>query len=46
MSLSLETEVKSLQLFLQEKQKMLGLLNTNVEETIELHKERLYRMVK
>ena len=35
---SLETEVKDLQLFLQEKQKMLSLLNTDIEETIELHK--------
>lgn len=34
----LETEVKSLQSLLLEKQKSLGLLNTNLDETIELHK--------
>ena len=34
----LETEVKNLQSLLQEKQKSLGLLQTNLDETIELHK--------
>ncbi len=34
----LETEVKNLQSLLQEKQKSLGLLKTNLDETIELHK--------
>lgn len=35
---TLEMEVKNLQFLLQEKQKTLGLLNTNVEEMIELQK--------
>ena len=34
----LEDEVKKLQSLLQEKQKSLGLLNTNLDETIEFHK--------
>ena len=34
----LGTEVKNLQSLLQEKQKSLGLLNTNLDETIEVHK--------